>query len=181
MSEHVLAIVWIGGQLHENRADVLTGAINKSPVFAYEGDTYFEPCNANDLVDTLTPEGTLYLCDDTAPWGDMPEIKKACRELGLPYRHWHESLMDFGSLVEMWAPGMKQPVAVSGDHTDATSFFVNGPDVRRALALLEEGKDDEAAVVLNTLVPEMPPLPRFELIGVERTIGFAADETRATG
>ncbi len=181
MSESALAIIWIGGQLHESRADVLIAAINNTLVFAHEGDNYFEPGNAGDLVDALIPEGSLYLCDDSANWGDMPEIKKACRELNLSYRLWHESLVEFGSLVEMWAPGMKQPVAVSGDHTDSTSFFANGPDVKRALLLLEEGKDDEAAQVLNTLVPEVP-LPRFELIGVETTtLGFAADETCVTG
>ena len=91
----------------------------------------------------------------------MTGIKSACRWLGLSYRHWHEALIGSGPRIEMWAPGLN-PITFAGGSPEPESFLVNGPEVRNALALLKRGRDEEAAQILDGLVPEFL-LPRFEV------------------
>ena len=163
MSERVLAIIRIGGRLDESQAPKLIDAINNAQVYAHEGDIYFEPRTAEDLLAARTPEGYLHLCDDEAAWGDMPSIVACCRELGLPYRLWHESMIEFGSLVSVWFPGMEKAVSLTGDHCNPDGFLVAGANVQSALIALENGDYQEALRELKAVIPEMPVLPVFEV------------------
>lgn len=172
MSERVLAIIKIGGQLDASKAERLIDDINNAEVFAHEGDVYFEPLTVDDLLAARTPEGHLYLCDDEAAWGDMPAIVACCREMGLPYRLWHESMSEFGSLISVWFPGMDHAASLTGDHCNPDSFLVEGTVVQRALTAIENDNIGEAVQELKAILPEVPALPPFEVI---RDIAIPAD------
>ena len=179
MSERVLAIIKIGGQLDAGKAEKLIDAISAAQVYAYEGDVYFEPLTVDDLLAARTPAGHLHLCDDEAAWGDMPGIVACCRELGLPYRLWHESMTEFGSLVSVWFPGMVHAVSLTGDHCNPDSFLVDGPSVLCALTALENGEIEKAASELRGILPDMPALPRFEVMVAGGPVVIVEHENRA--
>lgn len=164
MSERVLAIIRIGGQLDTSRAEVLIDAINEARLFTDEGDLPYKPRRLADLIAACTIEGHLLLCDEEAPFGELPSLKKICRELGLSYRQWHESVPDLGSLVEVWVPGMELPLLLTGDHCEPDTFLVDGMKVGNALELLERGDVAGAITAIRSILPQLPELPPFELI-----------------
>jgi hypothetical protein len=164
MHNTALAIIRIGGRLEESQAPKLITAITAAQVFAHQGDIYFEPRSASDLVAARIPAGFLELTDDEAELGEMPGIVAACKELGLPYRLWSEAVGDAGAEVTTWAPGMDHPLIVTGDNYDHETFLVRGPAVQRALALLEAGQVHEATEALKAILPDIPEMPPFEII-----------------
>jgi len=161
MSDNALAIIRIGGRLEQSRARILLDAINDTYVFPHEGDIYFEPRSVADLLATLDDEGHFQLTDDSAPWGEMPAITKACHELGLSYRLWSEAVGDHGSEVRVCTPGMDQPLVFQGNHMDSDAILVDSKVVIEALASLRDRRLRDAEELLEKAVPEMPELPSF--------------------
>jgi hypothetical protein len=165
MSDNVLAIIRIGGRLDATRAETLIDAITETQVFAGEGDTCFVSRSIEDLVAATDDDGCLQLCDDSAPWGEMPAIAGACRELGLSYRLWHEATTDCGPEVTWWAPGMGHPESVPGDHMDSDTVLVHAGVVEAALAALRKGGIEEAAALLASVVTRVE-VPRLDVVEV---------------
>ena len=173
MTERILAIIRIGGRLEAGQAPRLIAAINGAHLYAAEGDTWFQPRDAADLVAARTATGFLELTDDEAPYGEMPGIVVICRELGLSYRLWHEGSNDCGAEISIWVPGMERAVTFSGDHTNPDAILVDTNHISGALSAFRLGLVESAVESLEAMLPEVPELPAFEVVGMNPDVSVA--------
>ena len=165
MSERVLARIWIGGQLKHGESYKLVMAVREAQVSI--GSPGWEhiicwPRSIEGLLEA-TDEGILHLQDDDAPDGDMP-LTQLCRRLGLTYRTWHEATLDGGCRVEVWEPGMEEPIHMHGDPLDPFVHFVESLPVQLVIAHIREGRTDAALALLERACPDIPEVPPLVVV-----------------
>ena len=163
MSDRMCACITIGGQLHRGEAPVLLRAITEAGVSLEWGDARFAPETVEELLSVLRDD-RLWLCDDKAAYGELPELEATCRELGLAYRRHGEGKYEFNPQLVDWRPGMAEPLVRMGDNNDVKTAYVPEQTVKRALKLLEENHNAEAVKILRDLCPDLPEVPRFEIV-----------------
>jgi hypothetical protein len=166
MSERVLTRIWIGGNVRRGESHELVLAVNKARVSV--GSPGWEhvlcrPMSIDGLMEATT-EGVLHLQDDAAPDGEMPILTKVCREIGLTYRLWHEPTLEDGCRVEVWEPGMKEPVRLRGDPCDPFTHLVESVPIRLAIDHLRNGEITAALDLLQRASPDIPEVPPLVVI-----------------
>lgn len=165
MTERVLARIWIGGQLRRSQANELVLAVCRSRVSVGAPGwehVLCQPVSIDGIIETT--DGVLHLQDLAAPDGEMPILTQACCELGLTYRLWHESVADEGCMVELWAPGMEEPLRLHGDPTDPHMELIESLPVKLAINHLREGEVERALFLLERACPELPELQPLVVI-----------------
>lgn len=166
MTDRVLARIWIGGELRRSESYKLVLAVNKARVSVgmpgWE-DILCRPMSIEGLMEGAD-EGILHFEDVAAPDGDMPILTRVCRRLGLTYRHWHEATLEDGCCVEVWEPGMKEPVRLRGDPTDPFTHLIESLPVRLAIDHLRNGEIDAALDLLQRASPDIPEVPPLVVI-----------------
>jgi hypothetical protein len=163
MSERVLARIWLGGELRRSESYRLVMVVCKAQVSV--GSPGWEhlickPMSIDGLMEATT-EGVLHLQDDAAPDGEMPLLTRTCRRLGLTYRLWHEPTLEDGCCVEVWEPGMEEPIRLRGDPCDPITHLVESVPIRLAINHLRNGEIAAAIDLLRRACPdihEVPPL-----------------------
>jgi hypothetical protein len=94
----------------------------------------------------------------------MPLLTRTCRRLGLTYRLWHEPTLEDGCGVEVWEPGMEEPVRLHGDPTDAFTHLVESLPVQLAISHLRNGEIAAALDLLQRACPDIPEVPPLVVI-----------------
>jgi hypothetical protein len=166
MTERVQARIWIGGRCRRSDSHELVLAVKDAHVSV--GSPGWEhvlcrPVSIDGLMEATT-EGVLHLQDDAAPDGEMPLLTRTCRRLGLTYRLWHEATLEDGCCVEVWEPGMEQPVCLRGDPCDPFTNLVESLPVRLAINHLRNGEIDAALDLLQHACPDIPEVPPLVVI-----------------
>ena len=166
MIERVLARIWIGGRLKRSESYKLVLAVRQASVSVRSPGWEHIICRPRSIEGLLeaTDEGILHLQDTAAPDGEMPLLRKTCRELGLTYRLWHEPTPDDGCRVEVWEPGMEEPLQLRGDPLDPFTHFVESLPVQLAANHLRAGNADQALTLLERASPQIPEVPPLVVI-----------------
>ena len=166
MTERVLARIWIGGQLCRSQAQQLVDAVRSARVSVGSPgweDLLCRPVSIEGVMEGAD-EGILHFQDLAAPDGQMPLLTKTCRKLGLTYRRWHEATLDDGCRVEVWEPGMVDPLHLPGVHDDPFTHFVESLPVQLAINHLRAGNAAEALALLVRACPDIPEVPPLVVI-----------------
>ena len=166
MIERVLARIWIGGQLCRSQSQRLVDAVRNARVSVGSPgweDLLCRPVSIEGLLQGAN-EGILHFQDLAAPDGEMPLLTKTCCKVGLTYRYWHEPTFDKACGVEVWKPGMEEPIRVRGDPLDPSTHLVESLPVQLAINQLKAGEYAEALQFLERACPSIPEVPPLELI-----------------
>lgn len=160
----VIARIWLGGPLRRSVSHELVLAIRRASVST--GLTGLEhitcqPKCIEGLLEARLPDGRLHL---QHPDGKLEPIIKVCRRLGLTYRLWRGPTGDEGAWVEVWWPGLLDPVRLHGDPADPSVELVEAAPVRRAIKLLENNKACLAKHTLLQACPTIIDVPPLELV-----------------
>ena len=140
-----------------------SGRFNPSGVSLDWGEPPFEPTSADALVDAKKND-TLQLCDDQARNGEFPELEEVCQELELAYTRFCEAYCGYDAEIVDFRPGMKEPLIRTCSNEGSDIVLVDGATVKEALTSLEGGRTQEAIAKLQSLCPQVPDLPPFEII-----------------
>ena len=166
MIERVLARIWIGGQLRRSQSQRLVDAVRNSRVSVGSPgweDLLCRPVSIEGLLQGAN-EGILHFQDLAAPDGEMPLLTKTCRKVGLTYRHWHEPTFDEGCGVEIWEPGMDEPIRLRGDPLDPLTHLVESLPVQLAINHLRSGEYEAGLQLLERACPATSQVPPLDLI-----------------
>lgn len=178
MSERLSAEIWLGGKLESRHVPELCGAICAEGVSREWGGAAFEPRTAEDLRVArkgLNGAAVVYVCSETANWGEFDELEAWLGEYGLPYtRRTGSSDCYDGELVES-RPGREivtLPTNANGRPVvDIETVQKTWYLLKEAQQALRAGSNalqpiSEAADLLATVLPpELPPLEPFEIVG----------------
>jgi len=163
MSDRYCASIRIGGRIERARVEPLLEAIHASSVALEWGDAFFEPADADELIEARK-DGWLQFCNDQACNGEFPELECACRELKLSYRRHSEAYCSYDAEVADWRPGMAKPLCQTGSSERDDAILVPQADVKEALACLIVGATRRATKLLRKLCPDISELPLFEIV-----------------
>ena len=166
MIECILTRIWIGGRILRSQSHHLVIAVKKARVS--HGSPGWEhiickPMSIDGLLEGAV-EGILHYQDDAALDGELPLLTRACHRVGLTYRLWHEATTDEGCRVEVWEPGMSEPVRLLGDPLDPFTHLVESLPVQLAINHLRSGEIEEALALLERACPSIPEVPPLDLI-----------------
>jgi hypothetical protein len=158
------ARIWIGGELRRSVSHELVLAVQRAGVST--GDVGFEhircqPVSIEGLLESRH-EGRLRFMSDDAD--GLDDITATCRRIGVTYRLWRGPTDDEGATIEVWWPGLLEPVRFCGDPTDPHVELVEAEPVRRAIKLLEQGKQGRALHLLQRACPSILDVPPIELV-----------------
>lgn len=165
MSERYSTWIKIGGRIKHSRIPPLLDAICTAAVRLDWGEAYFEPQDAAELM-KVRRDGVLHLCDEEARYGEFPELEKTCRRLRLSYRRHSEGTCGYDAGLTDWRPGTREPIYRRGsnEHTHEAMFLAS--EVKPALDALLVRKTKQAIKTLQRLMPTIPDLPPFEIVGL---------------
>ena len=179
MSERISAEIWVGGKLASRFVPDLCEAIREQGVSREWGGPSFEPRTAVDLMEAREEvdrgAAVLYLCSETANWGQFAELETWLQAHELPYtRRTSNSDCYDGALVE-FRPGRE---LVSLATNAAGQPMADAETVQKAWYLLKEAQQSLRAggnalkplceatdLLAGVLPPELPPLQAFEIAG----------------
>jgi hypothetical protein len=141
----------------------LLKAIAQAGVSAEWGDAPFLPRSADDLSEAAG-KSWLFLCDEQASYGELPELEAVCRKLGLSYSRHSEASFDADAELADWRPGMKKALVRHGSNLNSVDTFVSTESFRHVIELLEAGHAGKALRALRKFCFSVPELPALELI-----------------
>ena len=162
MSERLCAEIWIGGQLSRSQLPEFLRVVSEARVSLEWGDACFTPNSAEELLESLR-DCRLWLCDDQASCGELPELENACRAMGLSYTRHSEGKYEHDAEIVEWRPGMAEPLCRVGSNRNQ-SAYVPVEEVAKAFKHLETGRVGKAKKILSLLCPQVPELPPFEIV-----------------
>lgn len=162
MPERIAAYIMVGGRLPRSQLPDLLKAIREASITLDWGEPLFEPTTAEQLLKALR-DRHIWLCDETAIWGEFPDLEKACRALKLGYTRHSDAGLEWDAELVEWRPRMAKPVvSIASNCGDAT--FILTREVKKALGRLKAGQITEATKLLRRLCPSVPRLPPFTIV-----------------
>lgn len=183
MSDRYPAQIRIGGQVSRTAPsktdpkipvlEALLNAIGSEMLSNEYGDAPAEPDNEATLMELINEDGWLRLCDEQAINGEIPDLEEFCRTEGLPF---NRNCCCYGGYLGedvTWTPENDMVMILE---TDDGHEQVDGAEVRRALEVLDMfpakatpssiilAKVARALKILQGLCPDIPTVPKFEVI-----------------
>lgn len=163
----------------------LIGEINSANVSHAWGDANADIEDDAGLLKYLIEDGLgdgwLYFCDDEARNGEFEELEAYCRKNGIPFRRVSDSCAEYDAEEMLFIP----PGWNTSSGCDLTWIVsascnpvVDGEKVREALELFKTAIQRTGGPILNhgsipfqsamgilrELCPEIPDLPKFEIV-----------------
>ena len=99
--------------------------------------------------------------DDQARYGEFEELVELCRQLGLSYDRISDARYEHNGESARWRPDMERPLVEDADQSGKP--MVHCECIEECLATLRAGRIAEGIKALQDLVPDVAPLPRFEV------------------
>lgn len=164
MSQRVLAIIEIGGELRRSVCHELVLVVRRGGVsIGTSGLEHItcQPKSVEGLLEARRSDGCLQL---QHPQGKLDPITRSCRKLGLTYRLWQGTAEESGPEVERWWPGLLEPSGFHGHPTDTSIELVEAASVRRAIALFDGGETLRAILALRRACPAIRDVPPLVLV-----------------
>jgi hypothetical protein len=183
MPECLAAEIWIGGKILSSQVILLCKAIGDSCVSLDWGESFFRPQTAQELRDAVKTgtqgESLLWLCDEQARWGEFEKLEGFLRKSQIPYIRQSSGKYDFDAEVSSYRPEQglfTWPTNMAGEPIVAGSMLqkiekkwttlVNSLQRGRVqLDKLAPRLEKLLAQLRQTLPPNLPPLPAFEVEG----------------
>ncbi|HEX5105883.1 MAG TPA: hypothetical protein VFV87_18825 [Pirellulaceae bacterium] len=176
MSEPIPACISIGGKLPRHLVPQLCESIQADGLSLEWGDAHFRPKTAEDLLDACRDErgvSILWLCDDQADWGRLPNLEDFLTKVGkLPFDLRSEGKMSFDPDLVRHRPG-KRPVQITtnaqGDPVVIAQLLAPVVKTLAKAADAKSRQDCQADVqralrrLRSVLPPKIAPLPPFEI------------------
>lgn len=162
MSDRFSAYIMIGGRLPKHRVPELLKAIMNAGVSFEWGESILQPTTEAELLQALH-KGRLYLCDVEARDGEFPELEQVCRTLDLAYTRHSEGKYEYDPITTDWRPGMREPLFRRSSNS-SEAIYVSATQVKKAIRHLEAGRSGKAKKLLQSLCPDVPRLPRFQIV-----------------
>ncbi len=116
-----------------------------------------------DTIDEVIDEDTGWITfrDDQACYGEFEELEELCRQLGLSYDRTSDARYEHNGEAERWRPGMERPLVENADQSGKP--MVHCECIEACLVTLKAGRVEEGIKALQDLVPQVAPLPKFEV------------------
>lgn len=166
MADRFPGEIHIGGTLclasHEQEdVDLFLGQCSDQPIQWGErrnGD----PLTLDTLDQVIDPAtGWITFRDEQACCGVFEELEELCRRLDLPYDRNSDARYEYDGELARWRPGMESPLVELA--TQAGHPLVPRDRVEACLSLFQDGRVEDGIKALQELLPEVTPLPRFQL------------------
>jgi len=116
-----------------------------------------------DTIEQVIDQDTGWITfrNDQARYGEFEELEGLCRQLGLSYDRTSDARYEHNGESARWRPGMERPLVENADQSGKP--MVHCECIEACLATLKAGRIAEGIKALEELVPEVAPLPRFEV------------------
>lgn len=178
MSERLSAEMWIGGKLESRFVPELCDAICAEGVLREWGGAAFEPATAEDLLEArkdLSGAAVVYVCSETANWGEFDELEAWLGEHGLAYRRrtggsdcYDGELVEFRpgrDIITLPTNANGRPVADIETVQKAWYLLKETQQALRAGGNALKSISEATDLLASVLPPELPPLAPFEIVG----------------
>ena len=98
--------------------------------------------------------------------GHMEVIAEACREMGLSYRRETDCPILGRSVLEIWNPLYNEPERFWTDPSGHALIPMN--NVMKIRQALRDGRNEDALILLDDILPADHDVPAFKLVNTER-------------
>lgn len=158
------ARIWIGGRLQRSVSHEFVLAVQRANVCTGVAGFEHVRCQPVSIEGMLEGRHDGRLQFMSVDIDGLDSIVRTCRKLNLVYRLWRGPTDDEGATVEVWWPGLLDPVRFHGDPTDTQVELVEAAPVRRAVAMLNDGKLARALQALQHACPALLDVPPLVLV-----------------
>ncbi len=116
-----------------------------------------------DTIDQVIDPDTGWITfrNDEACYGAFEELEELCCQLGLSFDRNSDARWEWDGERVCWRPGMEQPLVEYA--TQSGHALIDRERVEACLAIFQDGRIEDGLKALQDLVPQVAPLPRFEL------------------
>jgi hypothetical protein len=174
MADRMAAEIWIGGRLRRS-------LLEEFPVSDMRLDWDNSPLPSSseeDLLAARDKDGLLHFADVEVAWGEFTELEGWLREHELPFRRRSEGKYEYSPERVEHRPDLKgrnREVYCYTSPEGKPMLFVSevAPIVGRMAKLVADKRPAKERLhaweklyrkLVNTLPPELPPLPKFEIV-----------------
>jgi hypothetical protein len=175
MADRMSAEIWIGGKL---RRDLLEEFPVSDLCLDWEGSRLPSSSEA-DLLAARDKEGLLHFADVEVAWGEYTELEDWLRKHHLPFRRHSEGKYEYSPELVEYRPDLKgsrnrevycctspegKPMVLVAEVSSVVDRMAKLVTDKRPAKERLRAWEKLFRKLANALPPELPPLPKFEIV-----------------